>query len=359
MSNGSRQSDAVSHGGTIATGSPNVLTEGLATARLADLVACAAHGAAVIGGSSSTVLVNGRGFARINDGCICGGGATAGPGTRDLVLFLLTTHESGKTVAEVLRETNGVGPHFEGVGRDTNNDGVHDTIALTAGLARINLEGDAGHFRMEAFTAEAEVGYAEGPAGFSLRAKGEANAIQGDAQLNLGDRASVRGKGGLFNARAGYDVLVGDDGRRVGAGGSGGAVASVAEGEIGGSATGTVGEYIAGPFAPLLTRGVSALSPSAARALSTPVKIEAAVSGSAVSAGAEGTAEAYYDRQTGQATAAVGGKIAALLGLGFDLRITVGEDQSKSRDSSDSQGATGGAGPNLIAAGAGTVLVGD
>jgi hypothetical protein len=189
----------------------------------------------------------------------------------------------------------------------------------------------------------------------------EAHGARGDLQFNLSDRASVSARGGFGNAKAGYDVLAGDDGQRIGLGGHGGATASVFQGELSGSANGTIGEGIStafGPLGALLVQGASSLSPKARDLLNTPVEIEATVSGSAISAGADGEAVAYYDRETGQTTAAIGGEIAALLGLGCDLRITIGEDKSKSGSQSDSPGATGSAGPNVIVGGSGTVLVG-
>lgn len=361
MPNGSRTSDAVSHGGAIATGSPNVITEGLPTARLSDLVACALHGAAAIGGSSSSVLVNGRGFARIGDGCICGSGGSVGPGSQDVLLFLLQAQESGKTLEELMRESPVVAMHLEGLLQDTNNDGVRDSISINGTLLRVNLEGDWGNFRMDVLSLEAQSAFREGPAGFSVTNRAEVHGASIEGQYNIDPNTSVRAEGGALNASATQELLIGDDGDRVGGAVEYGAKASVLSGEVGGSHTSSAGELLARPLGPLgslLVRGVSSLSPSARRALETPVTIDASVGGSLISVGADGKAAAYYDRSSGQGVFEIGGDIAALLGIGFDLKVTVGEDQSESRQAPASGDATGGAGPNLIAAGAGSVIVG-
>ena len=90
----------------------------------------------------------------------------------------------------------------------------------------------------------------------------------------------------------------------------------------------------------------------AASYLATPVKLEATAGASGGSAGIDGEVEAYYDRQTEEAHLGLGGELAALLGLGVDLHLTIG-------GKGEEAGETGDAGPNVIVAGAGTVLVGD
>lgn len=67
-----RITDQISHGGSIVEGSPNVITNGLNTARLNDRVVCMIHGPQVIATASQTVRANGRGVARLDDLISCG-----------------------------------------------------------------------------------------------------------------------------------------------------------------------------------------------------------------------------------------------------------------------------------------------
>lgn len=357
MPNGSRMSDAVSHGGVIATGSPNVLTESLPTARLTDLVACALHGVAVIAGSSSTVLVNGRGFARIGDGCTCGGGGgSAGPGATNLVDFLLANHGGDLSVEAFLEWLrDGLhGPRFE---RRPTDGGME----FEGALAGFEQEGALGHLRAQLGRVEGRLGYREGPLGLSFSAGGEAHAAHGDAELNVTDEITLTAEGGLGNVKGGYqDVLLGDDGDRQGVALDAGLMASVAQGDIGGRVETTLGESLSsalGPFGSLIAGGASALSPTAREWLATPVTIEGKVGGSLLSVGGEANAAAYYDRDSGQTVFALGGALAALVGLGADVKITVGADRRAAGDGGGG-GAGGGSGPNVIVAGSGTVLVG-
>ncbi|MCA9610406.1 MAG: PAAR domain-containing protein, partial [Myxococcales bacterium] len=334
MTNAARSSDAVSHGGTIVTGSPDVLTEGLASARFLDLVKCEQHGVAVIAQTSKTVLVNGRGFARKDDGCICAGAGAAGPGQKDLVLFILSVHGSDKTLDEIVEETNGHGPHLEGVLQDANADGVLDTFLMKGSLMGFSLEGEYGSFSMEAFSGELELANVRGrnaidgpiPLNQTLRGHGEVAALKGEATVNLGDEASVEAKGSLFKAEADGELLVGDDGRRVGLIARGGLKASAASGSgtavVDTTAQGFLDRMaVASPgfaVAAIGARTLSHLSPTAASYLATPVKLEATAGASGGSAGIDGEVEAYYDRQTEEAHLGLGGELAALLGLGVD-----------------------------------------
>lgn len=69
---------ALSHGGSVTGGSPDVLTNGIDTARLGDPAACAIHGAVVISTASNSVFANGKGVARAGDSCSCGAILTTG-----------------------------------------------------------------------------------------------------------------------------------------------------------------------------------------------------------------------------------------------------------------------------------------
>ena len=67
-----RVGDSISHGGSIITGSHNVLTNGIPQARLGDLATCAIHGILSIVTGSPNVYANGRPIARTGDVCSCG-----------------------------------------------------------------------------------------------------------------------------------------------------------------------------------------------------------------------------------------------------------------------------------------------
>ena len=73
-----RVGDAISHGGVIIAGSPNVFVEGPPSARMGDAVMCANHGSQVIVSGSVTVLVNGPQKARMGDMISCGATIVAG-----------------------------------------------------------------------------------------------------------------------------------------------------------------------------------------------------------------------------------------------------------------------------------------
>jgi uncharacterized Zn-binding protein involved in type VI secretion len=73
-----RIGDAISHGGVIVAGSPNVFIEGPASARVGDAVICSTHGAQVIVSGSTTVFVNGPQKARMGDLISCGAIIVAG-----------------------------------------------------------------------------------------------------------------------------------------------------------------------------------------------------------------------------------------------------------------------------------------
>jgi uncharacterized Zn-binding protein involved in type VI secretion len=72
MSNNARQLDMHSHGGYILSGSPDVYTNGLQTARLTDLCMCPQHGIVSIIQGSATVYDNGLQRARLGDMLSCG-----------------------------------------------------------------------------------------------------------------------------------------------------------------------------------------------------------------------------------------------------------------------------------------------
>lgn len=73
-----RIGDPGDHGGQIITGSSDVLTNGIGTARVGDIYDCAAHGPNPIVSGSPDVMVNGAGVARVGDVTQCGATLIAG-----------------------------------------------------------------------------------------------------------------------------------------------------------------------------------------------------------------------------------------------------------------------------------------
>lgn len=71
MPQAARIGDEISHGGSIVSGSENVVVEGSPQARLGDAVMCDIHDEQVIVTGSSTVFVNGRPAARVGDSISC------------------------------------------------------------------------------------------------------------------------------------------------------------------------------------------------------------------------------------------------------------------------------------------------
>lgn len=67
-----RLGDVGSHGGVITTGSADVLTNGLPTARMGDVYACPIHGPNLIITGSPDVTVNSQPVARVGDQTACG-----------------------------------------------------------------------------------------------------------------------------------------------------------------------------------------------------------------------------------------------------------------------------------------------
>jgi uncharacterized Zn-binding protein involved in type VI secretion len=67
-----RVGDAGSHGGAIVTGSEDVLTNNLGTARVGDTYACPIHGSNAIVTGSPDTFANDQPVARVGDQTACG-----------------------------------------------------------------------------------------------------------------------------------------------------------------------------------------------------------------------------------------------------------------------------------------------
>ena len=73
-----RVGDSASHGGALASGSPNVNCNGIAVCRVGDIYNCPSHGANPIISGSSVTFANGEGIARVGDTTQCGAVITSG-----------------------------------------------------------------------------------------------------------------------------------------------------------------------------------------------------------------------------------------------------------------------------------------
>jgi len=142
--------------------------------------------------------------------------------------------------------------------------------------------------------------------GASMTGNAGAAVLQGEGAVGFGgDKVNpyvrVEGGGSVLSAHAKADVLVGDDGKRVGLSGHVGADAQLAEGRVG-------GEYnIPIPFFP-----------------DKSITIRTGLSGSAGGAGGAVGGHAYYDREEGRVHVGGEGEAELLLGAGWDVDISFG-----------------------------------
>lgn len=206
------------------------------------------------------------------------------------------------------------GPHYEGGLTDEDGDGTRDTARIEGSLARGHAE---GHYGVIGGDIDAELVYGEAQAGSHFNYGGSANAnaevgvARGEAGINFGSEESpiarVEGDGSVLSAGAGGDLLLGDDGRRVGFGANGNASASLAEGRAGG------GFEIPIPFT-----GWS-------------IGWGGGVSGGAGSVGGNAGAHGYYDREDGRVHWGGNLGIDAILGVGLDSDFSIGTRTKKKK----------------------------
>lgn len=204
------------------------------------------------------------------------------------------------------------GPHYQGGTTDEDGDGTKDTAHIEGSVVRGHAE---GHYGPIGGDIDAQLIYGEAEAGAHFNYGGSANAgaevgvAEGEVGINFGSEESpiarVEADGSVLSAGANADLLLGDDGRRIGIGGNAAASAQVAEGRVGG------GFEIPIPFT-----GWS-------------IGFGGGASGSAGSVGGNAGAHGYYDRE--DARAHVGGNlgIEALLGIGIDADFSIGKRTKK------------------------------
>ncbi len=313
-----RQLDPCIHGGKIKDGSPDTKIGGMAAARWGDGHLCAIHPPGSIKKASATVFINGMGAARKTDLIMCMLPATPAPGgePHKIAAHYKINPDNEEDFEKAL--------YAEHKGEFENKDGkVRFKQEVGAGLASISKQGETksgwgGRFKMSNYTANASVeGGGSTFAGQPVSGiKGEAKASVVSAEASVykgppGDNGKnpyleLGGSGDLLTASASGDVLRGYDGKRIGFGAMGSASAAVASGEA--KARTSI------PL-PLGWLGLKDWT----------IDIRAKTSGSIGSAEIGGGGMAYYDTEEKRFYVQGLIKIAAFLGIGIDVDISIGK----------------------------------
>lgn len=234
-----RMGDLAGHGGTIVMGSTTVLIGGMPAARMGDPLACPGFDGPkphVIGNitmASTTVMIDGAFAARQGDITGCGAAGVSGkgapavagpppppspvPGSFKESGAVVGDPNVGFLVGEYSGYSNPYGAQHQVRGSAERISGTYTNAA--GGTATGSIDGITG-------TAEAHAGM--GSVGAS--ASGSVVAVSG--RVTNPDGSAAGASGGLLNAEAGVDVLLGTDGRRTGIGLGGALQASVAQGQL-------------------------------------------------------------------------------------------------------------------------------
>lgn len=84
MQNAGRAGDAISHGGSVTSGSGNVTINNQPAAMVGSGASCSIHGGGAVSCGSGTVFINGAPAARLGDATGCG--ATISSGSGDVLI---------------------------------------------------------------------------------------------------------------------------------------------------------------------------------------------------------------------------------------------------------------------------------
>lgn len=170
----SRISDLTVHGGTVLTGSPDVLIGGMPAARVDDGHVCPIHPGGPVAQGSATVLINNRPAARLGDKLMCVPGAVPAPG------------QSAKV--EVKYEPDKLGEREKGYGDDANKpkEAPKPQVKAEATLAQAKAEGQVATFAGEHGKLLA------GQASADVKASAEINGIR-DMKAELAASAGASG----------------------------------------------------------------------------------------------------------------------------------------------------------------------
>jgi uncharacterized Zn-binding protein involved in type VI secretion len=221
------------HGGPISLGSFTVLIGSLPAARVGDIFVCPGFtgivphimGNIVMG--STTVMIDGSFAARMGDITGCNVAGVSGKGMPPVVTpgvpgsFSNSGQVKGSPSAGLLW-----GQHSGYKNADGEQDSYQGSVGHLQGEKKIGDTTFSG-------TANAYTGGIEGhkgSGGQGATAGGSVYNAQG--QMTDKDGSSLSASGGLGNANANYDYLLGSDGRRTGVGLGAVAQASVGEGQL-------------------------------------------------------------------------------------------------------------------------------
>ncbi|MCY1061620.1 PAAR domain-containing protein [Nannocystis sp. SCPEA4] len=361
MSNAARRTDPTVHLGTIAQGAPHTFIAGLAAARKGDPHVCPAHVGGVIIQGSATVFIEGAEASRKHDLCGCAATGTPGAGVPAVLgpqgAPPKQSSSDGTMDADTDGKQAGRGPHAEAELQDTDKDGSYDTARTEASVARMRNQGykDVGPVELGA-KHNMDVVYGRGQAGSSAgygwggNASAEVGAVKQGGELSIGPAgdqgrnpyAAVGAEYDKWHAEAKGDVLLGDDGRRVGLGAMGKAGAEVIGGNV------SARQSIPIPFTnwTIQTRGKA--------------------TGAAGSVGVGLGAWAFWDKAEGRFHLGALGELKALVGIELDVDISIGRayapDPPPAAPPAPPGGGTPGTGsggvPNAIAEGCPTVFIG-
>jgi hypothetical protein len=230
-----------------------------------------------------------------------------------------------------------------------NPDGsVHFKHEVGAGLASISKQGETksgigGRFKMSNYSANASVegggAVMHGQAMGGIKGEAKASVVSAEASVYKGPPGDngknpyleVGGSGDLLSASASGDVLRGYDGKRIGVGAMGQAGAAVAQGEV-------------------KARTSIPLSIGRFGLKDWTIDIRAKTSGSVGSAEIAGGGMAYYDTQEKRFYVQGLIKIAAFLGIGIDVDISIGKKFGAPTPPAP--------GPDMVKMGCSTVFIG-
>jgi uncharacterized Zn-binding protein involved in type VI secretion len=326
--------DLAAHGGTILTGSTNVLIGGRPAARVGDTVVCALHGTGVISKGSATVLINGMPAARLLDftGCMVPGLApmsvpapTLGPPTAPITAKPI---EGARSFApefdhqmheQTDKSKSGVTAlHAEGRISDGNNNGHLDTIEGSFEGVRMRNAGQkdiggaelGGTHSLDVLYGNARASYMPAPnggEGGSVSGTAEAGMMKWAAGGTVGAAGSkglnpilgVTGEANMMHAKADGDLLIGSDENRVGLIGKGEAGAEAIKGEVAAVHTMPL------PF------GAN-------------MQVVGKASGALATVGGGAGAWLYYDKKQGRLRGGIMGILKVLVGLGAEVEVSIG-----------------------------------
>ncbi len=351
-----RLGDPTAHGGTLVTGFPTVLIGGMPSARMGDMHVCPMLTGVVphVGGpvtlASMTVIIGGAFAARQGDLTMCMGAGTPGVGVPGVVgpATPITTNPRGLTIDQL----DGANPsrelYADGELTDSDGDGTRDTVRGETGVHRVREQrADPNHDNIFNWRASEDGGYARGsaraseggPGDFGLQAGAEAGVYKESFEVSVGP-AGDEGRNpylaigyeyDIGHAEARGDLLLGDDGRRVGVGAVGKAGAEAAGGKVTARVT----------TPSIFGINLQARGEAGGTVLATP------------GGGLGGWV--YWDRQESRFHIGALGELAALVGVELNLDISIGAAYAPP---AGGPGAGGGALPDPIAMGCPTVMIG-